>query len=61
GIQKSLHNCQMNYDISSDNHKGIIAPSSALACCGMGRFLMYCLFSARLNVTCNQFRHVQEI
>ncbi|MCI2033827.1 MAG: hypothetical protein LKJ69_10670, partial [Lactobacillus sp.] len=25
GIQKSLHNHQMNYCISSDNHKGIIA------------------------------------
>jgi len=25
GIQKSLHDGQMNYNISSDNHKGIIA------------------------------------
>ncbi|MCK2082269.1 hypothetical protein J3995_13220, partial [Lacticaseibacillus casei] len=25
GHRKSLHDHQMNYDISSDNHKGIIA------------------------------------
>ncbi|MFD1431074.1 hypothetical protein, partial [Lacticaseibacillus mingshuiensis] len=29
GIQKSLHDYQMNYCISSDNHKGIIANAPA--------------------------------
>ncbi|WP_225420458.1 hypothetical protein, partial [Lapidilactobacillus bayanensis] len=34
-IQKSLHNHQMNYYISSDNHKGIIAINDHSFFCGL--------------------------
>ncbi|MCI1987257.1 MAG: hypothetical protein LKJ69_11990, partial [Lactobacillus sp.] len=45
GIQKSLHNHQMNYCISSDNHKGIIAILSLGTLLGGGLYRLLMLLN----------------